>query len=914
MSNVLAVFKRDWLRLLKVPAAWVILFGMVFIPPLYAWYNIVGFWNPYGNTNRIRVVVANNDQGTDNALIGKQNLGNQIIDQLKANDQLGWDFASEADAMDQVQAGKAYASIVIPKDFSDNLAGVVTGDGKRPTLEYYVNEKASAAAPKVTDIGASTVDRTVNATFVSTVSKVLTDVINQAANSALDASSSAKSKVIGTLNDAQNDIANTRSTLAKLTSNLKQVPDQTKSARQTLSTVGGLASAASTALANSSTLLSTAQNGVNTFTATASTALGQGNNLLSLSVAQATQGTGIAAGAIKSASQQVGGMLNTAADINQANADVIDTLRNLPEASSEPLKSAIADLERRNSNLANSLDNLSNLNSTIGTTASDTGNAADNLNNATQHALKAASNARSTIVTDAMPQLNSGMSTLSRTTDTMSRGITSQSALIDQSSAILDQLDDTASSTVYALDKTDQALQDVESQLSTLSTDLEALSLSDTLSTLLGDDGQLDASTIADFMLSPTELTTKSVYPVANYGSGMAPLFTSLALWVGAFVLVVIPKLETDNEGITDLTATQGYLGRGLVLGMLAVAQGLVTSIGDLALGIQCLHPAAFIFTATFSSFVFFNIIYALSTTFLHVGKGLCVLLVILQIPGASGLYPIEMMPGFFRTIYPLLPFTYSIDAMRETVAGYYDGNWWHYMGTLLLYAILALILGLAVRPRLVNLNRMFARQLRESDMVIAEPVQLPARDYGISQALTVLADRGGYRRAIERKAARFAALYPRLRLGAIIAGFAVPAILIVVFAFTANTQLVALATWVAWILLIIGFLMVIEMMRDSIRRQVVLGTLDDETIRRSLAERSHLKKHRRHGVKTRRNSMKGYDAHRTASAADNDDTDDADDVPSAPTVSLDDLEQLARSLRDSTQSDTTPSTGRHAA
>ena len=109
-----------------------------------------------------------------------------------------------------------------------------------------------------------------------------------------------------------------------------------------------------------------------------------------------------------------------------------------------------------------------------------------------------------------------------------------------------------------------------------------------------------------------------------------------------------------------------------------------------------------------------------------------------------------------------------------------------------------------------------------------------------------MLADRDEYRRAIAARAARFAALYPRLKLGAAIAGFAVPAILVVVFAFTPNSQLMALATWVVWVLLIIGFLLVIEMMQDSIQRQVALGTLDDETIRRSLAERSRSRNRRR--------------------------------------------------------------------
>ena len=143
MHNVLQILRRDFKRLVTVPAAWVIMIGLILIPPLYAWFNIYGFWNPYGNTDSIKVAVANMDEGTDNALLGKVNLGDQIEGTLKSNDQLGWEFMGKANAMEAVESGDCYAAIVIPSDFSEDLANVVTNSKHRPTLEYYVNEKAS---------------------------------------------------------------------------------------------------------------------------------------------------------------------------------------------------------------------------------------------------------------------------------------------------------------------------------------------------------------------------------------------------------------------------------------------------------------------------------------------------------------------------------------------------------------------------------------------------------------------------------------------------------------------------------------------------------------------------------------------------------------------------------------------------
>ena len=121
MRNVLQILRRDLKRLVTVPAAWVIMIGITIIPPLYAWFNIYGFWNPYGNTDSIKVAVANMDEGTDNALLGKVNLGDQIEGTLKSNDQLGWEFMGKANAMEAVESGDCYAAIVIPSDFSEDL-------------------------------------------------------------------------------------------------------------------------------------------------------------------------------------------------------------------------------------------------------------------------------------------------------------------------------------------------------------------------------------------------------------------------------------------------------------------------------------------------------------------------------------------------------------------------------------------------------------------------------------------------------------------------------------------------------------------------------------------------------------------------------------------------------------------------
>lgn len=843
MGNVFAILARDFKRLLKVPSAWVVAIGLVLIPPMYAWFNIRGFWNPYHNTKGIEVTVVNNDQGTTNKLIGNANLGAQIVAQLNNNDQLGWNFADEQEGMARVRSGESYATIVIPKTFSKDLVDTITGTGNRPELKYYVNEKVSAIAPKITDTGAGTVDTQVNSTFVSTVSEVLSDALNTLNGTISTTAGTIQTSTVQSLDETQSTIASARGKLATIINTMDETPATTKAARQSLSSLQQAAVDAGNSLTATSTLITTAQNGINDFAATTSTGLDQGTALLTQSMQQATTTINTVTTGLSSANATAGNAVSTLQTVNDNTASVLETLSNLPLASSSPeLKAAIAQLKHSNTNAAETLRDIQALNTSTGnaiTTVSDLG---ATVNNAAQQSLDSTSKARSAITSGALPQLNNGLGSLAGAAGTLGGGLSNQTALASQANVVLDQLDKASADTASALRTTDKALAKLGDRLSTVATDITALNTSAMLSSMLGTDGNLDTKRIATFMLSPTVLDTTVLYPVNSYGSGMAPLFTNMALWVGAFALVVIFKTEADGEGITAMTATQGYMGRFLFLSVFAALQGFATTVGDLLLGVQTVNAAAFILTGVLTSLVDLSLIFALSTAFLHVGKGVCVALIMLQIPGASGLYPIEMMPKFFRTLYPFFPFNYSIKALRETIGGFYDGHWLQNIVYLLLFTVIGFIIGLVIRPLMANTNRMFARQIREGGMIVGEDVHLPGTEYRISNALQALTNHSGYKASIERRVARFEALYPKLKRGALIVGLVVPIVLAVTFSLTTNTKLEALLAWIIWVLLIIGFLLTIEFIRDSLRRQRELGNLDDIQIRDALAvhERRH--------------------------------------------------------------------------
>ena len=181
MKTVFRIFLRDLKRLSRNRAAALVMVGVCLLPSLYAWFNIAANMDPYGNTAGIKVAIANCDRGASSDMISL-NAGDTIVQSLKKNDQLGWVFVDEKKAKEGVRSGKYYAAIVIPDDFSNSLLSVLSGEIKDPKLDYYINEKKNAIAPKITDTGATTIQQEINDTFSAVASEAISKLIQKAAN------------------------------------------------------------------------------------------------------------------------------------------------------------------------------------------------------------------------------------------------------------------------------------------------------------------------------------------------------------------------------------------------------------------------------------------------------------------------------------------------------------------------------------------------------------------------------------------------------------------------------------------------------------------------------------------------------------------------------------------------------------
>lgn len=839
MRNIWFILRRDLRRLIRVPAAWVVVIGIMLVPCMYAWFNVAGFWNPYGNTGRLKVAVANDDKGADSSLLGKINIGDQLETELKTNHQLGWTFLSYDESMHCVKSGECYAAIVIPADFSADLASIVAGSDKRPQLDYYVNEKLNAIAPRITGVGASTVDRQVNSAFVSTASKVISTIVNQANTTITNSSNSTVEETSKQLESTSNNLKATRELIAGLRKTLSTTQTRTDAAKEALAQTEATMQTAGTGLNAATNLLTTSQNSLNTFTSQAGAQMDKGSSLFLQASGQATSDATRVANGVITATGYANSAIGTLQNVNTQNASVLADLNTIDLSSvnaqlNTQFHTILSQLEQDNANTKSALDTANTLNTQTRNTANSTLSTISTFNTASTTTLDSISQARSQINSGALPKLNSGLSSLAATGGTLSGMLSGDNTLISQTNLVLTQIGDMASSSANTLASTDSLLNTFSTQLETAKTDLDILRNANIMSDLTGSNGQLNAERIANFMLSPTVLNTHVLYPVPTYGASIAPLFTSLSLWVGMFMIMAIMKLEVDNEGLEDRhpTTTQTYIARYLLLSIISLAQGIICTIGDLIIGVPTVNRFMFVLTGVVVSLSYLSIGYALSTTFLHLGKALIIVLVMVQIPGASGLYPIEMMPEFYRALYPFFPFTYTINAFRETIGGFYGDHWLRMITMLLVFALIGFLIGIIGRPMMTGFNHLFAREVAESDMIVSERIYVPERRFNLTQAIHVLADQGAYRQQIQQQAARFERWYPRLMRGALVVGLVVPIAFFITFSFTDSSKLFALAAWVVWLLLMVGFLMTVELIRDSLRRQAELGTLSDDSLR----------------------------------------------------------------------------------
>ena len=580
-------------------------------------------------------------------------------------------------------------------------------------------------------------------------------------------------------------------------------------------------------LDSASTSLETIRKTLNDYSATLSAKVTESALALTQAAVDINLASAQIAGDIQTAKANVDTALAEARELVSYNDQLLESLRNSPVASTDQVQKAISDIEAQNASLSSTITSLEQLANQLDNNAQAVKNATDTVANVAKTSADNLQKSAKDFQITILPEIDTSLDSLASAIGTLRGATESLRTLFDQESTLLTQLASMLEQSKSICAEVGLSLEALENNLESTYTDLRSLQNSASfkeLTTLLG----MNPDDVSSFMSSPVKLDTVALYPVNPYGSGIAPFFSNLALWVCGFILMAIVRLRVDPVGLPRFSATQAYFGRWLFYVSIGIIQSLIICIGDLVLGIQCENPAAFIGAGVLAGFVYVNLLYALAYSMRHIGKALAVVLLVLQIPGSSGMFPVEMMPEFYQVLNPLLPFTYSIDAMREAIGGMYGA---HYLIDMLIlggcFIPVGLFIGLMGVHFGYNVNTLFDAKLSQTELFASESVPKGAQWFRLRPVLLALMQTKQYREKIIARAMRFDTKYPLLMKIGWIALFAMPILMLVtliLFEGSPNEKLILLSWFILGTLIVAGYQIIILFLHADIQYQFKLA------------------------------------------------------------------------------------------
>ncbi len=687
MRNIWTVFKTDIRTLSKCFFACVVVVAIALLPSLYAWLNIYSNWDPYGNTGGISIAVASLDEGYTDADGTYENKGDDVVADLREATSINWVIVdTEEEAKGGVESGDYYAAVVIDKQFSRNMYRMLTDWTGKPAITYYENAKKNAVATKITDTAVETLKRSISENYLEVV--------------------------IGGIMEQSNLLA------ADLTA------DDPEAA------VKGV-------LYQAQDLLHACGRMMDAFEAAGGSGVSE-SSAAALEAAVANINKNLPDGAqLQQTAVEIQMQLNTAlARVERALDRLNSAIENAPELPSaqQQMRDAAAQLEKAAATLETWAAGLEASGTEAGKTQAEAARqtAAECRKTAKQLRALAESPDSADLLADCDALVKSlrtmadripvTSKALQKELDTVAGQVADtmegMAALAGDAKAMKTALAETADAVGDTMTLLRPATEKLLTSLESTIDDMEGLTTDEYMDTLVNILGG-DPAVYGQYFPEMVQTSVNAVYPIANYGSAMTPFYTVLAIWVGGVILSSLIKIHARTEGLIDPKPAELYFGRYLFFFVLSQIQAAVIVTGDLyILKVQCLHPGMLYLTGALTAFTFSLLIYSLALSFGDVGKAIVVVIMVMQIAGSSGTFPIELLPAIYQKIYRFFPFPYAIDAMRECICGMYGNYYWQQIGFLLLFAAAALLIGLLVRRPFIGLNHFMEEKLEETELL----------------------------------------------------------------------------------------------------------------------------------------------------------------------------------------------------
>lgn len=704
MITIFRVFLSDVKRLRSNVVAIVIIMGLSIIPALYAWFNIMSNWDPYGTsaTSQMKVAVCSQDSGVEIGSLSL-NVGDEVITGLKENTTIGWVFtASKDEALEGVNSGDYYAALIVPESFTTDFISFLGGDPKNPTIAYYENSKKNAIATKITGKAKTAVQEQVNQKVISTLTEVLTE----------------SGKILAENDENGVDIvASTADQLDELDSSLQTYVNILNTFSLVTASASDLAESAQSLLINTQGIFDSGQDSVSNMQSSVLSSAQTADTVSSL--------IGISLDSVEQDLTLLSDQMDTltVGDSFDSIRNQVDTAKTMSKSTISVLKDIFGETDQYVSAVDKSFKQLNTDLTAFKKDANVTAQSLKHLKRTIKADIKDCKNSirkiRNTYQYQVQPDVSRSVLRMEQAliqTGKMLNNIESSFGTIDRA---LESYQTTLDSGTDDITATKDYIVSLQSDIRKLSKSLRALSGDEQYNEMM-DLLKNDPTLMASFMASPVSMETKAVYPIETYGSAMAPFYTVLAIWVGALILVALIHVKVAPVENLKVRPWQAFFGRYITFFLIGQAQTAITVLGDLFyVDIQCPHPFLFCLASAASSFVFTLLIYSLTVAMGNVGEAVAVIVMVIQVAGAGGTFPIEVLPEVYQMIYKFLPFTYCMNALRECVGGLYKNDYWMDLRALGIYILISLFIGLVVAVPLRRLNKVIERSKEKSKVML---------------------------------------------------------------------------------------------------------------------------------------------------------------------------------------------------
>ena len=704
MITIFRVFLSDVKRLRSNVVAIVIIMGLSIIPALYAWFNIMSNWDPYGTsaTSQMKVAVCSQDSGVEIGSLSL-NVGDEVITGLKENTTIGWVFtASKDEALEGVNSGDYYAALIVPESFTTDFISFLGGEPKNPTIAYYENSKKNAIATKITGKAKTAVQEQVNQKVISTLTEVLTE----------------SGKILAENDENGVDIVvSTADQLDELDSSLQTYVNILNTFSLVTASASDLAESAQSLLINTQGIFDSSQDSVSNMQSSVLSSAQTADTVSSL--------IGISLDSVEQDLTLLSDQMDTltVGDSFDSIRNQVDTAKTMSKSTISVLKDIFGETDQYVSAVDKSFKQLNTDLTAFKKDANVTAQSLKHLKRTIKADIKDCKNSirkiRNTYQYQVQPDVSRSVLRMEQAliqTGKMLNNIESSFGTIDRA---LESYQTTLDSGTDDITATKDYIVSLQSDIRKLSKSLRALSGDEQYNEMM-DLLKNDPTLMASFMASPVSMETKAVYPIETYGSAMAPFYTVLAIWVGALILVALIHVKVAPVENLKVRPWQAFFGRYITFFLIGQAQTAITVLGDLFyVDIQCPHPFLFWLASAASSFVFTLLIYSLTVAMGNVGEAVAVIVMVIQVAGAGGTFPIEVLPEVYQMIYKFLPFTYCMNALRECVGGVYKNDYWMDLRALGIYILISLFIGLVVAVPLRRLNKVIERSKEKSKVML---------------------------------------------------------------------------------------------------------------------------------------------------------------------------------------------------